>query len=65
MEEELLLPVYERAGRIPGGDPRFYINEHKKMLAILDDFMEILPRLIEKGAANARREIVELPRPRQ
>lgn len=60
VEEELLLPVYELAGSIPGGNPQFYINEHNKMLAILDGFMETLPRLIEKGAANARREIVEL-----
>ncbi len=60
IEEELLLPVYERAGSIPGGNPQFYINEHSKMLAILKGFLETLPRLIEKGAANARREIVEL-----
>jgi hemerythrin-like domain-containing protein len=60
VEEELLLPVYERAGHIPGGDPQFYVNEHRKMLAILDGFKETLPRLIDEGAANARREIIEL-----
>lgn len=60
VEEELLLPVYERAGSIQGGNPQFYINEHNKMLTILDGFMETLPRLIEKGAANAGREVVEL-----
>ncbi|CAN5857240.1 hypothetical protein BH23ACT11_BH23ACT11_04740 [soil metagenome] len=60
VEEELLLPVYERAGHVPGGRPEFYLNEHRKMLAILDGFMETVPSLIEKGAANARREIVEL-----
>jgi hemerythrin-like domain-containing protein len=60
VEEELLLPVYERAGSIPGGNPQFYINEHEKMLTILGGFLETLPRIIEQGAANARREIVEL-----
>lgn len=60
VEEELLLPVYERAGRIPGGDTRFYLNERRKMLTILDGFIEILPRLTEDGPANARREIIGL-----
>lgn len=60
VEEELLLPVYERAGRIPGGDTRFYLNEHRKMLAILDGFMETLPRLVQEGSTNTRREIVGL-----
>lgn len=60
VEEELLLPVYERAGRIPGGDPQFYINEHEKMLAILDGFTETLPRLIEEEPATVRREIIKL-----
>ena len=45
VEEELLLPVYERAGHIPGGNPQFYVNEHRKMLAILDGFKETFPRL--------------------
>lgn len=60
VEEELLLPVYERAGRIPGGDTRFYLNEHRKMLTILEGFMQTLPHLIEDGPANARREIIGL-----
>ena len=60
VEEELLLPVYERAGRIAGGDPQFYINEHRKMLAILDGFKETLPRLVEKSPGERRREIIEL-----
>jgi hemerythrin-like domain-containing protein len=60
VEEEILLPVYERAGPIPGGDPRFYVNEHRKMLAILDGFKEALPRLIEKSPGERGREIIEL-----
>lgn len=60
VEEEILLPVYERAGKIPGGDPRFYINEHNKMLAILEDFKEILPRLVDEDPATTRREVLKL-----
>lgn len=60
VEEEVLLPVYERVGRIPGGKPEYYINEHRKMLAILDGFKEALPRLIEKSPGERRWEIVEL-----
>ena len=56
----MLLPVYKRAGRIPGGNPQFYINEHRKMLAIFDGFKETLPRLVKAGPANVRRKIVEL-----
>lgn len=60
IEEEILLPVYARAGSIPGGNPQFYINEHKKMLAILDGFKETLPRLIRKSPGERRRETIEL-----
>ncbi|WP_166178896.1 hemerythrin domain-containing protein [Rubrobacter tropicus] len=60
VEEEILLPVYARAGQIPGGNPEFYINEHRKMLTILDGFKETLPRLIEKSPGERRREIIEL-----
>lgn len=60
VEEEILLPVYARAGQIPGGNPEFYINEHRKMQAILGGFREVLPQLIEVGADGSRRKIIEL-----
>lgn len=60
VEEELLLPVYERSGYIPGADPRFYVNVHRRMLAILDGFKGTLPRLIEKSPGEGRWEIIEL-----
>lgn len=60
VEEEILLPIYARAGRIPGGKPEFYKNEHQKMLLILDGFKEALPRLIDAGPEETRREIIEL-----
>lgn len=60
VEEEILLPVYARAGSIPGGDPKFYLNEHEKMLKILEGFKEALPRLIQEKPSQNRREIIEL-----
>ena len=60
VEEEILLPVYARAGSIPGGKPEFYVNEHRKMLAILDGFKETLPRLIDEGPEETRRQIIEM-----
>lgn len=60
VEEEVLLPIYERAGEIPGGKPEFYLDEHKKMLAILGSFKEALPRLIRKNSSEHRRGVIGL-----
>lgn len=60
VEEEILLPIYERAGHIPGGNPEFYINEHRKMTSILDGFKETLPRLIRRRPGERRRELIGL-----
>jgi hypothetical protein len=38
VEEDLLLPVYVRAGRIQGGPVEFYTGEHKRMLEFLVRF---------------------------
>src|SRR5512143_35993 len=48
VEEELLLPVYARAGRIKGGPIEFYTGEHKKMLEFLARFSEKLEQLENK-----------------
>ena len=58
-EEELLLPVYERAGRIPGGPVEFFTGEHKKMLEFLSRFKETLLRLTSQPA-NLKREVIKL-----
>jgi len=60
VEEEILLPVYARAGRIPGGDPELYTNEHRKMLQILEHFRQALPRLEEKAPGERRRDLIDL-----
>jgi hemerythrin-like domain-containing protein len=44
-EEELLLPVYDRAGKIPGGPPVLFIGEHKRMTELLADFKQALTSL--------------------
>jgi regulator of cell morphogenesis and NO signaling len=63
VEEELLLPVYERAGRIQGGSVELYIGEHRKMLQFLERFAEKLDELLEgpkERPANLKREIIGL-----
>lgn len=59
VEEELLLPVYARAGRIQGGPIEFYTGEHRKMLEFLARFNETLEQL-RNNPQNLRREIIEL-----
>jgi hemerythrin-like domain-containing protein len=59
LEEDLLLPVYARAGRIPGGQIEFYIGEHKRMLEFLGRFAEQLQDL-KTDASNITRRIIEL-----
>ncbi|HXG94666.1 MAG TPA: hemerythrin domain-containing protein [Blastocatellia bacterium] len=59
VEEEVLLPVYERAGRIQGGPVEFYTGEHRKMLEFLARFVKKLEEL-KHGPANLKREVIEL-----
>ena len=59
VEEDLLLPVYVRAGRIQGGPIEFYTGEHKKMLKFLVRFTERLDEL-KHNPANLTRAIIEL-----
>lgn len=59
VEEDLLLPVYARAGRIQGGPLEFYTGEHKRMIEFLERFTERLERL-KQDPTNLKREIIEL-----
>lgn len=57
-EESLLLPVYERAGRIPGGPPVFFTGEHRRMREFIARFHS---RLDEMDAGHPeRRKVIEL-----
>ncbi|MBI3950741.1 MAG: hemerythrin domain-containing protein [Acidobacteria bacterium] len=58
-EEDWLLPVYERAGRIPGGQVEFFTGEHKKMLLFLTRFKEAL-RQLETNPPDLMRQIIKL-----
>jgi hemerythrin-like domain-containing protein len=53
-EEDLLMPVYERAGKIAGGPPQFFIGEHRRMLEFLARFAATLDELKKKGGDPAR-----------
>jgi iron-sulfur cluster repair protein YtfE (RIC family) len=56
-EEDLLIPVYERAGKIAGGPPEFFIGEHRRMLEFLARFAATLGELKGKSGDPARRVI--------
>src|SRR5262249_42969893 len=57
IEEDLLMPVYERAGKIAGGPPEFFIGEHRRMLEFLARFAATPDKLKGKGGDPARRVI--------
>jgi hemerythrin-like domain-containing protein len=59
VEEELQLPVYNRAGRIPGGPVEFFTGEHKRLLEFLSRFDEQLTQM-KSSSENPAREIIEL-----
>ncbi len=44
-EEVLLLPLYERAGAIPGGPPILFTGEHKRMRELVARFKQDLSSL--------------------
>lgn len=58
-EETLLLPVYERAGAIPGGPPVLFTGEHKRMQELLAGFKQTLSSL-EQDPDSRKRGILWL-----
>ena len=59
LEEDLLLPVYRRAGRIPGGPEEFYTGEHARLLQILARCRALLLELRE-GPVDRRRGTIRI-----
>jgi hemerythrin-like domain-containing protein len=59
VEEELLMPIYERAGRIAGGPPEFFIGEHRRMLEFLARFETTLNEL-NGECENLVRRVIKL-----
>lgn len=59
LEEELLLPIYRRAGLIPGGREEFYTAEHERLTALL---ARCRSRLLEVAASSVgrRRGLISL-----
>jgi hemerythrin-like domain-containing protein len=58
-EEDLLLPVYERAGGIPGGQPILFTGEHKRMRELLAGFQGALSAL-EQNPEGRKRGVLRL-----
>jgi hemerythrin-like domain-containing protein len=59
IEEELLLPIYQRAGTIPGGPPEFFLGEHRRMREFLGRFTARLQEL-ESASPRLPRQIIQL-----
>jgi hemerythrin-like domain-containing protein len=59
VEEDLLMPVYERAGKIAGGPPEFFIGEHRRMLEFLARFAATLDEL-KGGNGDLARRVIRL-----
>ncbi len=53
-EEHVLLPVFERAGTIPGGPPALFIGEHKRLVEMLRDFRSCVTSLAEGSTPQTR-----------
>lgn len=58
-EEELLMPVYSRAGKVPGGDPQLFIGEHQRIAEFIERLKKLLPRKKGQGK-NATRQAIEI-----
>lgn len=59
IEEELLLPIYQRAGQIPGGPPEFFLGEHRRMREFLVRFTARLQAL-SAASLTLPRAIIQL-----
>ena len=58
-EEEVLLPVYRRAGTIMGGSEELFHGEHTKMLEFLARFYEKLEAM-ESDPTDLKKQILRL-----
>jgi hemerythrin-like domain-containing protein len=56
-EEDVLLPLYARAGSIPGGPPVLFTGEHRKMEQFLERFRRMLD-WVEENPGDAVRGIL-------
>ncbi|MBI2895085.1 MAG: hemerythrin domain-containing protein [Deltaproteobacteria bacterium] len=59
-EEEILMPIYERAGEVPRGPAELFTGEHRKMLRFLRRFRDRLAELARSGRPPATREVIAL-----
>jgi iron-sulfur cluster repair protein YtfE (RIC family) len=59
VEEELLLPIYQRAGRVLHGPIELYTGEHKRMVEFLAKFKLALSSM-QPTPADLERRIIKL-----
>lgn len=57
-EDQVLLPVYKRAGRVPGGPEELFTGEHRKLLEFIARIRELLNLAAAAPAGRARNHAV-------
>ncbi|MBZ5534971.1 MAG: hemerythrin domain-containing protein [Acidobacteriia bacterium] len=58
-EEEFLMPIYSRAGKVPGGDPQLFFGEHQRIAEFIDRLKKIVSGRKGQGR-NATRQAIEI-----
>lgn len=56
-EENFLMPVYSRAGKVLGGDPQLFIGEHQRIVEFIERLKKMLPTKKGRGQRSARQAI--------
>ena len=56
-EEDFLMPVYARAGKVLGGDPQLFLGEHLRIIEFIARLKKLLPRRKGRGSSAARQAI--------
>lgn len=56
-EEDFLLPVYVRGGKVPGGDATLFTGEHQRIVEFIERLKKLLPRTKRRGKLAARKTL--------
>ncbi len=54
-EEDFLMPLYGRAGKVPGGARELFTGEHQRIIEFIERLKKMLPRRRGTGKKAARR----------
>lgn len=57
LEEDTLMPVYEKLEPVPGGAPELFLSEHRKIECYVDEFKQVLAELESLAQAGRSSEV--------